>query len=1340
MIVNENKLENTPTGGALVGKRKGQTMIHNKGSMSGYLVGKTHAEGGIKAINKSTGQPLEMQGGEVVITAPAVSDQTKRNFDGKMMTNRQILSAINERGGGVSFAESGMEIPTEMHFNGTSYNYGGKMLSDHDIAYELSQCGCEHEMKGGGHLAEGFSLRDIAEIHQVPLSELKKQVRLGMKAESEHTASKREQMKIVKDHLFENPNYYTLLKKAGLEDGAELENFKYSKQFSGITIYTNIEQEYVGNNYSPFESKGSFKATVRRNDLENIALESKDLVNFNFKYGVDDWNTIAKKLKDKKITKLELYQVGKTIKTFELKPIKEAYKKGGEVQNLSKDAKSGNTPARDLNNYNDVLDVGADGEVGGDTGIYANGGGIDKANYRIIKSNGRVKYAGTGMPSWFTLDKAKQNVDYSQGEMIYEYDNNGERLYEVFVDGGEVGSDFTFLKSNPMQRARAITVLEKKIRHDGKIMSNYEFLEQLPKDLEVGVSKLHSRKTERGYIEKLSIGNFIVDAKAEIDYYQYLQNGGYPYSKYLKEVREAEAKKNEADKIIRDEQQKANELKNIENHKNSEIAKKNQIKELIEIGADAMIKKMNAPRLMQIEKYKSQRQTNDVKQEIDYHVRMVEQTERQVNNAYKIASELYEIVNGEVQPKFNWKIGDKVKVGGYINNLPAEIETEIVEAKEGRYGEIIYQVEKKEGIANNYITYDGLYPLTQNNIKNLDWDTTFTNGFSKGEKLSEQEIETIDVYNDFIYGLTFKNGGLFDATTEQTIGLLSITDNQVNLAVILEKNVDGADYKAITYNQKIKRRLHNLAEKSGRIIVINAFKLRSELRQFPYLLVSENDAKIYEVASEFYEKLETPRNEFRKQFTKKLEDEKQNKKEYEYVLTIRPFDIGTYPKDNFIRFEQQKYQYGVVIYSEPLPIREIEHFSLCPITEIKEFNNKFLYYTFSDTKQKIQVKLIPDERKGYFVEIIYYDGDKVEDNVMMSAVQFLKNVQEGNYKLENEIKDEPKKDDVEITTGYFKVDSENTGFEYAKKINNYFNKWNKIKTLQDKLDFETLDVPMFGSFENETVLDQIERFEKLGFELFANEIVRNDFKKEVRKIIDKKTSDREMEKRRYPKKDEEVAKKQKSFESEGSTEGKGKLYEFFTPQVVADKMLALAQHYGFKGGNVLEPATGSGRLIKNLKDTNITAFEISKDNFEILKREFPNAELYNFNFEKAFLKEPRFNTLLNRKGTETWLKGAPFDLVLANPPYGKFSGLYSSYFNFKGQVEHFFILQTLYLLKKGGLGVYLIPSSFLRNGSAYNEIKKQIFEIAEFVDAYRLPSNIFEKTQIGTDILILRKK
>lgn len=230
----------------------------------------------------------------------------------------------------------------------------------------------------------------------------------------------------------------------------------------------------------------------------------------------------------------------------------------------------------------------------------------------------------------------------------------------------------------------------------------------------------------------------------------------------------------------------------------------------------------------------------------------------------------------------------------------------------------------------------------------------------------------------------------------------------------------------------------------------------------------------------------------------------------------------------------------------------------------------------------------------------------------------------------------------------------------------------------------------------------------------------------------------ELEKMEEKLKEKEA--KKDSFEREGFQTGKGKLYEFFTPQEIADKMVALAQHYGFKGGRVLEPAAGNGRLLKNLSNADITAFEINIENYEFLKKQFPNAEIYNSNFEKAFLKEPRYNSLIDAKATKTWLSGYPFDLVLANPPYGKFSGLYSSYFKFKGQVEHFFILQTLYLLKSGGIGVYLVPSSFLRNGITYNEIKKTIFGMAKLTDAYRLPVNIFKDTQIGTDIIVLTKK
>lgn len=218
----QKKAENSPAGGVVVGERDGQTMIYDDASVGGYFVGKTHKEGGIQMINKSNGQPLEVQGAEVIITAPAVADQTKREFEGKMMTNREILSAINEKGGGVAFAKGG-DIPKNIKRTGASYNYGGQTMTDHEIYKYIT----------GGGIAEDFSIRDIANIHQVPLAELKEEVRIGMLAESEHKGDKKDQMEIVKDHLLENPKYYTLLKKAGLveEDTAPVEKSKWLKQF-----------------------------------------------------------------------------------------------------------------------------------------------------------------------------------------------------------------------------------------------------------------------------------------------------------------------------------------------------------------------------------------------------------------------------------------------------------------------------------------------------------------------------------------------------------------------------------------------------------------------------------------------------------------------------------------------------------------------------------------------------------------------------------------------------------------------------------------------------------------------------------------------------------------------------------------------------------------------------------------------------------------------------------------------------------------------------------------------------------------------------------------------------
>ena len=109
-----------------------QYFAHDSGNAGGVLVGKRHSEGGIKAINKGTGQPIEMEGGEVVITRGAVSNPKKYDFNGKEMTTREILSKLNVDGGGVSFAEGG-DVPEKMNCGCNTYDFGGSTMSIQDF-------------------------------------------------------------------------------------------------------------------------------------------------------------------------------------------------------------------------------------------------------------------------------------------------------------------------------------------------------------------------------------------------------------------------------------------------------------------------------------------------------------------------------------------------------------------------------------------------------------------------------------------------------------------------------------------------------------------------------------------------------------------------------------------------------------------------------------------------------------------------------------------------------------------------------------------------------------------------------------------------------------------------------------------------------------------------------------------------------------------------------------------------------------------------------------------------------------------------------------------------------
>lgn len=65
-------------------------------------------------------------------------------------------------------------------------------------------------------MARGKSLEDIAKEKDVSERELETEFKRGAKTEKEHTSSEKKAKAIAKDHLVEDPKYYTKLKKAGL--------------------------------------------------------------------------------------------------------------------------------------------------------------------------------------------------------------------------------------------------------------------------------------------------------------------------------------------------------------------------------------------------------------------------------------------------------------------------------------------------------------------------------------------------------------------------------------------------------------------------------------------------------------------------------------------------------------------------------------------------------------------------------------------------------------------------------------------------------------------------------------------------------------------------------------------------------------------------------------------------------------------------------------------------------------------------------------------------------------------------------------------------------------------
>lgn len=462
MNIDEKKAENTPAGGVLIGKKDGQTIIHDEGTMSGYLVGKLHKDGGIKAVNKATGQPLEMQGGEVVITAPAVADQTKREFEGKMMTNREILSAINEKGGGVSFADGG-DIPAKIHTTDCEYKFGGKVVKDTDIAHSL---GMNSTLKKGKQqFSSGDSTYDVDAIYNAI-----KKGKLRLKTKEVETFPMKYSVydkNYAENHKidFRKPNGITVRTESGEEvliDGNHRMNNAYLNGRKTMKTYYIEDPKQIAKftKKNKFELSGENKMgghLSKGKSLKQIAeMHNVSLTHINEelakgleveKEHFSDFKERTRVAKDHLVENPNYYTILE----------KAGLKRGGHIQKqeLVEDAKSGNAPARDLNNYNDVLDLEADGMVGMESGLAFADGGITPIDANIegdsvdIVENGFADGGGVELPivSYVTVSGAGSSLEKLIGNRYNSYIEFAESVEDAYKQLGKKVRSFVQLQA-----------------------------------------------------------------------------------------------------------------------------------------------------------------------------------------------------------------------------------------------------------------------------------------------------------------------------------------------------------------------------------------------------------------------------------------------------------------------------------------------------------------------------------------------------------------------------------------------------------------------------------------------------------------------------------------------------------------------------------------------------------------------------------------------------------------------------------------------------------------------------------------------------------------------------
>ncbi len=187
------------------------------------------------------------------------------------------------------------------------------------------------------------------------------------------------------------------------------------------------------------------------------------------------------------------------------------------------------------------------------------------------------------------------------------------------------------------------------------------------------------------------------------------------------------------------------------------------------------------------------------------------------------------------------------------------------------------------------------------------------------------------------------------------------------------------------------------------------------------------------------------------------------------------------------------------------------------------------------------------------------------------------------------------------------------------------------------------------------------------------------------------------------------------------------LTAYYTDQGIIRHIYGALERFGFRGGNILDPAMATGNffsvLPESMSDSKLYGVEIEPISGRIARHLYPNADIQVTGFEHSSHPDQFF------------------DVVIGNIPFNHIKVDDIKYNRYNFHIHDYFLAKSLDKVRPGGIVAVITSKYTMDKANASN--RKYLAQRAELLGAIRLPNNAFKQTagtEATTDILFLKKR